>query len=102
LDQKISKLSNDGISSYVRYRLTWDKISCQIAIKRHEALIETQSLNGTKQIFKALKLASESTVHPYCLQKQYIQIADTFNQKIDRISGLKNICTKPIKNHVKK
>lgn len=102
LDQKISILSNDGISSYVRYRLTWDKISCQIAIKRHEALIETQSLNGTKQIFKALKLASESTVHPYCLQKQYIQIADTFNQKIDRISGLKNICTKPIKNHVKK
>jgi len=84
LDQKISLLSNEGISAYVRYRLAWDKIACQIAVKRHEALIKTSTLNGTKKIFKALKLASESTVHPYCLQKQYIKIADTLNQKVDR------------------
>lgn len=84
LDQKISVLSNDGVSAYVRYRLTWDKIACQIAIKRHEILIKTSTPNGTKKIFKALKLASESTLHPYCLQKQYIEIANTLNQKVDR------------------
>ena len=84
LDQKISVLSNEGISAYVRYRLTWDKIACQIAVKRHEASIKASTFNGTKKIFKALKLASESTVHPYCLQKQYVEIADTLNQKVDR------------------
>lgn len=84
LDQKISVLSKEGISAYVRYRLTWDKIACQIAIKRHEALIKTSRLNGTKKIFKALKLASESTVHPYCLQRNYIEIVDALNKKVDR------------------
>lgn len=85
LDQKISVLSNDGISAYLRYRLTWNKIAYQIAMKRHEKLIKTSTLNGTKKIFKALKLASESTVHPYRLQTQYIEIADTLNQKVDRV-----------------
>ena len=91
LDQKISMFSNDGISSYVRYRLVWDKISYQIAMKRHEALIKTQSMNSTKKIFKALNLASESTVHPYCLQRHYIEIADTLNQKVDRVGKAGNL-----------
>jgi hypothetical protein len=85
LDQKMSMLSNDSISSYVRYRFAWEKLSFQIAIERHEALIKNKSVNGAKKIFKALKLASESTVHSYCLQQQYVEIANTLNQKVDRI-----------------
>lgn len=69
----------------MRYRFAWEKLSFQIAIKRHEALIKNKSDNGAKKIFKALRLASESTVHPYCLQQQYVEIASTLNQKIDRI-----------------
>lgn len=85
LDQKMSLLSNEGISSYVGYRFAWEKLSFQVALKRHEALIKNKSINGAKKIFKALKLASESTVHPYCLQQKYVEIANTLNQKVDRI-----------------
>lgn len=97
LDQKISMLSNDGISSYVRYRFEWEKLSFQIAIKRHEALIKNKSDNGAKKIFKALRLASESTVHPYCLQQQYVEIASTLNQKVDRIGKAGSLIRRMLK-----
>ena len=74
-----------GISSYIRFGLTWDKINCQIAIKRNESLVKMTKITGTKKIFKALKLASESTVHPYSLQRHYHEIANILNHKIDRV-----------------
>lgn len=85
LDQKMSMLSDSGVASYVRYRFTWEKLSLQVAIERHESLIRNKSINGAKKIFKAIKLASESTVHPYCLQQEYVEIANALNQKVDRI-----------------
>ncbi|MDA0967521.1 MAG: hypothetical protein O2970_11260, partial [Proteobacteria bacterium] len=75
LDKKISLLSNDGISSYIRYRFLWDKICFKISIERNKGLIINESMPATKKIFKAIKLASQSTVHSYCLQKNYKEIA---------------------------
>lgn len=84
LDEKISALSNSGISSYVKYRLGWERIYLQIAIKRHNDLMQNKSITGTKKIFKALRLASESTVHPYFLQSSYKQITQVLHRKVDR------------------
>lgn len=97
LDKKISMLSKDGIASYVRHRFMWEKACFQIAIKRHESLMLNQNLNGTKKIFKALKLASESTVHPYSLQNSYKEIANALDQKIDRVGKFGSLVKRMVK-----
>lgn len=98
LDQKISVLSDDGISLYVQYRLNLDKAACKIAIRRNDLLRKTSGLSGTKKIFKALKLASESAVHPYCLQGHYVEIAKTLNLKVDRLGNAGNIVKRLIRS----
>jgi hypothetical protein len=100
IDEKIAIFSDDGISSYVKARLEWEKLYFQVTINRHETLINNKSFNGIKKISKALKLASESTVHPYCLQDSYKKIANTLNQKIDRI-GKTNRVMKKVFNKIK-
>ncbi|MDA0967470.1 MAG: hypothetical protein O2970_11005, partial [Proteobacteria bacterium] len=45
----------------------------------------------TKKIFKAIKLASQSTVHSYCLQKNYKEIAVALDQKVDRIGKARSL-----------
>lgn len=91
IKNKIAALSEIGIPGYVRYRLAWEILSCKVMIKRHEELISDISMSGTKKIFRALRLASESTVHPYCLQENYMTISSLLSKKVDRVGNAKDI-----------
>ena len=85
LNQKILSLPNVELSAYIRHRLEWERTFLKITIRRHNNLIKNDSINGNKKIIRALKFASESTIHPYCLQNEYNEIADVLEEKVDRL-----------------
>lgn len=101
IDKKISMLSNNGISSYVKYRLLWEREFYQEVISRHESMLKNQSIRGNKKIFKSLKLSSESTVHPFCLQEEYKRIANALEAKVDRVDGTISFIKRVLKSETR-
>ena len=70
-------------------------------IKRNEALVKMTRITGTKKTFRALKLASEITVHPYRFQRNYHEIANILNRKIDRVDKTSKLFNKLIEKRFK-